>query len=181
MSESRIEKPYPEVPQQPDFPAIERRILESWRRGQAFERSVEQRPAGEDGENEFVFWLFFELWNLRLANWYYVGVPSSVALQAVVQASQGMGCLANSRSRRSSGGAGASPSSSNEISSWKFTSTEFHSPQPSQRGTQSITVDRQMKRYKVPRIAFVNKCDRSGANPARVAEQLQTLQHTSTL
>ena len=31
--------------------------------------------------------------------------------------------------------------------------------------SQSITVDRQMKRYEVPRIAFINKCDRSGANP----------------
>jgi elongation factor G len=39
--------------------------------------------------------------------------------------------------------------------------------------SQSITVDRQMKRYKVPRIAFVNKCDRSGANPERVTEQLR--------
>ncbi len=39
--------------------------------------------------------------------------------------------------------------------------------------SQSITVDRQMRRYSVPRIAFVNKCDRSGANPARVAEQLR--------
>jgi elongation factor G len=39
--------------------------------------------------------------------------------------------------------------------------------------SQSITVDRQMKRYKVPRIAFVNKCDRSGANPQRVARSLQ--------
>ncbi len=39
--------------------------------------------------------------------------------------------------------------------------------------SQSITVDRQMKRYKVPRIAFVNKCDRSGANPARVSQSLR--------
>ncbi len=39
--------------------------------------------------------------------------------------------------------------------------------------SQSITVDQQMKRYKVPCIAFVNKCDRSGANPIRVSKQLQ--------
>jgi len=38
--------------------------------------------------------------------------------------------------------------------------------------SQSITVDQQMKRYKVPCIAFVNKCDRSGANPFRVVKQL---------
>ena len=38
--------------------------------------------------------------------------------------------------------------------------------------SQSITVDRQMKRYHVPRIAFVNKCDRTGANPYRVKQQL---------
>ncbi|MDZ4678549.1 MAG: elongation factor G [Oligoflexia bacterium] len=39
--------------------------------------------------------------------------------------------------------------------------------------SQSITVDRQMKRYKVPRIAFVNKMDRAGANPFRVTQQLR--------
>ena len=39
--------------------------------------------------------------------------------------------------------------------------------------SQSITVDRQMKRYKVPCIAFINKCDRSGANPFRVIGQLR--------
>ena len=39
--------------------------------------------------------------------------------------------------------------------------------------SQSITVSRQMARYKVPRIAFVNKCDRTGANPARVTQQLR--------
>jgi elongation factor G len=38
--------------------------------------------------------------------------------------------------------------------------------------SQSITVDRQMKRYRVPRIAFINKCDRSGANPERVTQAL---------
>jgi elongation factor G len=39
--------------------------------------------------------------------------------------------------------------------------------------SQSITVDQQMKRYKVPGIAFVNKCDRNGANPERVVGQLK--------
>lgn len=39
--------------------------------------------------------------------------------------------------------------------------------------SQSITVDRQMKRYSVPRLAFINKCDRQGANPDRVATQLR--------
>ncbi|MGO8970425.1 MAG: elongation factor G [Myxococcaceae bacterium] len=38
--------------------------------------------------------------------------------------------------------------------------------------SQSITVDRQMRRYKVPRLAFVNKMDRAGANYARVGAQL---------
>lgn len=48
--------------------------------------------------------------------------------------------------------------------------------------SQSITVDRQLKRYSVPRLAFVNKCDRSGANPYRVKEQLHDkLGHNSVL
>ena len=40
--------------------------------------------------------------------------------------------------------------------------------------SQSITVDRQMKRYGVPRVAFINKLDRAGANPARVIRDLRT-------
>ena len=33
--------------------------------------------------------------------------------------------------------------------------------------SQSITVDRQMKRYEVPRLAFINKMDRTGAEPGQ--------------
>ena len=43
--------------------------------------------------------------------------------------------------------------------------------------SQSITVDRQMRRYNVPRLAFINKIDRSGSNPDRVAEQLREKLH----
>jgi elongation factor G len=39
--------------------------------------------------------------------------------------------------------------------------------------SQSLTVDRQMKRYNVPRLAFVNKLDRQGSNPDRVIQQLR--------
>lgn len=39
--------------------------------------------------------------------------------------------------------------------------------------SQSLTIDRQMKRYHVPRLAFINKMDRTGANPERVAQQLR--------
>ena len=39
--------------------------------------------------------------------------------------------------------------------------------------SQTLTVDRQMRRYNVPRLAYVNKCDRSGANPLRVCNDLR--------
>jgi elongation factor G len=39
--------------------------------------------------------------------------------------------------------------------------------------SQSITVDRQMKRYAVPRVAFINKLDREGADPDRVVKDLR--------
>ncbi len=39
--------------------------------------------------------------------------------------------------------------------------------------SQSMTVDRQMKRYHVPRLAFINKMDRTGADPFRVVDQIR--------
>ncbi|MFC1523892.1 elongation factor G [Thermodesulfobacteriota bacterium] len=47
--------------------------------------------------------------------------------------------------------------------------------------SQSITVNRQMSRYKVPRIAFINKCDRTGANPDRVIQQLRDKLHLNAV
>ena len=48
--------------------------------------------------------------------------------------------------------------------------------------SQSITVDRQMARYRVPCLAFINKCDRTGANPYKVVEQLkEKLGHNAVL
>ncbi len=46
--------------------------------------------------------------------------------------------------------------------------------------SQSITVDRQLRRYSVPNIAFINKCDRAGANPFNVIDELrEELKHNA--
>ncbi|MBT3169592.1 MAG: elongation factor G [Candidatus Cloacimonetes bacterium] len=48
--------------------------------------------------------------------------------------------------------------------------------------SQSITVDRQLKRYKVPHIAFINKLDRTGSDPEKVKDQLcEKLDHNAIL
>ncbi len=48
--------PYPTVPSQPDLPQIEQAILDRWDRDHTFQRSIDQRDAGEGGANEFVFY-----------------------------------------------------------------------------------------------------------------------------
>ncbi|TFK22494.1 elongation factor G, mitochondrial [Coprinopsis marcescibilis] len=40
--------------------------------------------------------------------------------------------------------------------------------------SQTTTVDRQMRRYGVPRVSFINKMDRPGANPWRIVNQIRT-------
>ncbi len=47
---------YPAVTSQPNLPEIERAVLDRWQREQTFVASVERRPAGPDGENEFVLY-----------------------------------------------------------------------------------------------------------------------------
>ncbi|MCA2217908.1 isoleucine--tRNA ligase [Jidongwangia harbinensis] len=44
------------VPASPDLPAVERAVLEHWQADKTFEASVDQRPAGQNGSNEYVFY-----------------------------------------------------------------------------------------------------------------------------
>lgn len=43
--------------------------------------------------------------------------------------------------------------------------------------SQTVTVDRQMRRYNVPRVTFINKMDRMGANPWRAIDQIRQKLH----
>src|SRR5690625_110477 len=47
--------------------------------------------------------------------------------------------------------------------------------------SQTLTVDRQMRRYNVPRVAFVNKCDRVGADPLRVCNDIREKLHLNSV
>lgn len=47
--------------------------------------------------------------------------------------------------------------------------------------SQTLTVDRQMRRYNVPRVAFVNKCDRVGADPIRVCNDIREKLHLNSV
>ena len=47
---------YPTVSSHPDLPEIERAMLDRWDRDDTFQRSVDLRDAGVDGDNEFVFY-----------------------------------------------------------------------------------------------------------------------------
>lgn len=50
------DRSYPDVPASPRLPEIEEEILARWERDGTFRASVEQRPAGPDGANEYVFY-----------------------------------------------------------------------------------------------------------------------------
>ena len=47
------DRPYPDVPQQPSFPAVEQAIIDFWRSDHTFKASVDRNPGGD---NEFVFY-----------------------------------------------------------------------------------------------------------------------------
>lgn len=47
---------YPKVDSQPNFPALENETLEFWATDGTFQASLDQRPAGKNGDNEYVFY-----------------------------------------------------------------------------------------------------------------------------
>jgi len=47
---------YPKVDPQPNFPRIEEGVLARWERDQTFAQSLAARPAGTNGDNEFIFY-----------------------------------------------------------------------------------------------------------------------------
>ncbi|MEZ5962306.1 MAG: isoleucine--tRNA ligase [Planctomycetota bacterium] len=49
-------KPYPDVAPQPSFPELEESVLARWQAENTFQRSIDNRPAGEEGSNEYVFY-----------------------------------------------------------------------------------------------------------------------------
>ena len=51
-----VPSPYPDVPQQADFPRVEADILEFWQKDGTFVASVESRDPGPDGANTYVFY-----------------------------------------------------------------------------------------------------------------------------
>ncbi|MEQ0561163.1 isoleucine--tRNA ligase [Amycolatopsis sp. NEAU-NG30] len=44
------------VPSQPSFPALEKQVLAYWETDRTFQATIDARPAGEKGENEYVFY-----------------------------------------------------------------------------------------------------------------------------
>ncbi len=56
MSTDQPYRGYPAVPAHPSFPALEREVLDFWATDHTFQASVQQRPAGAGGSNEFVFY-----------------------------------------------------------------------------------------------------------------------------
>ncbi len=51
-----LHRPELEVDPKPSFPAIEQEVLEYWKNDNTFQKSIDTRPAGERGSNEFVFY-----------------------------------------------------------------------------------------------------------------------------
>ncbi|GAA5168055.1 isoleucine--tRNA ligase [Pseudonocardia eucalypti] len=56
MAYPRVDLTGSGVPAQPSFPELERKVLSYWERDKTFPASVDARPAGENGSNEFVFY-----------------------------------------------------------------------------------------------------------------------------